>query len=92
MNDKIVDTLENLIALNEAQAPLEDIDAAVIEARRVLDDFLKDSGTMNQGQKKKLIDWMAACPDAEFTEITKIETDGSVFIVSVDCAIERETS
>jgi len=49
MNDKIVDTLENLIALNEAQAPLEDIDAAVIEARRVLDDFLKDSGTMNKG-------------------------------------------
>jgi len=47
---------------------------------------------MDEEQKKKLRDWLAACPDAEFTEITKIETDGSVFIVSVDCAIERETS
>ena len=46
---------------------------------------------MDEEQKKRLMDWLAACPDAEFTEITKIETDGSVFIVSVDCAIERLT-
>ena len=54
--------------------------------------FRKGINHMDEEQKKKLRDWLAACPDAEFTEITKIETDGSVFIVSVDCAIERETS
>ena len=45
--DNLKETIENLIALHEAQAPLEDIDAAVIEARRVLDDFFKDCGTLN---------------------------------------------
>lgn len=44
---------------------------------------------MNKEQKKKLMEWLAACPDAEFTEVTKIEEWGDIFIVSVDCAIER---
>lgn len=55
--------IENLIALHEVQAPREDIDVAVIEARRVkgelekldaidnlketLDDFFKDCGTLS---------------------------------------------
>jgi len=38
------------------------------------------------------MDWLAACPDAEFTEVTNTEIDGDIFIVSIDCAIERETS
>jgi hypothetical protein len=35
------ETIENLIALHEMQAPLEDIDAAIIEARRVLDNLFQ---------------------------------------------------
>lgn len=34
---KLKDTIENLIALHEMEAPWDAIDAAVIEARRALD-------------------------------------------------------
>ena len=37
--DNLKETIENLIALHEVQAPLEDIDAAIIEARRMLDNL-----------------------------------------------------
>ena len=33
--------IENLIALHEVQAPREDIDAAIIEARRMLDNLFQ---------------------------------------------------
>jgi hypothetical protein len=39
--DSLKDTIENLITLHEAQAPLEDIDAAIIEARRALDNLFQ---------------------------------------------------
>ena len=39
--DNLKETIENLIALHEAQAPLEDIDAAIIEARRILDNLFQ---------------------------------------------------
>ena len=41
--DNLKDTIENLIALHEVQAPLEDIDAAIIEARRALDNLFQDN-------------------------------------------------
>ena len=45
MTQILRETIENLIALHEMQAPLEDIDAAIIEARRVLDNlFQANSG------------------------------------------------
>ena len=45
MTEPLRETIENLIALHEMQAPLEDIDAAIIEARRVLDNlFQANSG------------------------------------------------
>jgi hypothetical protein len=39
--DNLKDTIENLITLHEVQAPLEDIDAAIIEARRALDNLFQ---------------------------------------------------
>lgn len=39
--DNLKETIENLIALHEVQAPLEDIDAAIIEARRMLDNLFQ---------------------------------------------------
>jgi hypothetical protein len=39
--DSLKDTIENLITLHEVQAPLEDIDAAIIEARRALDNLFQ---------------------------------------------------
>lgn len=42
--DDLKDTIENLIALHEMQAPLEDIDAAIIEARRTLDNLFQERG------------------------------------------------
>lgn len=39
--DNLKDTIENLIELHEMQAPLEDIDAAIIEARRMLDNLFQ---------------------------------------------------
>ena len=39
--DNLKETIENLIALHEIQAPLEDIDAAIIEARRMLDNLFQ---------------------------------------------------
>ena len=42
--DNLRDTIENLIALHEMQAPLEDIDAAIIEARRTLDNLFQANG------------------------------------------------
>ena len=41
--DSLKDTIENLITLHEVQAPLEDIDAAIIEARRALDNLFQDN-------------------------------------------------
>jgi hypothetical protein len=41
--DNLKDTIENLITLHEVQAPLEDIDAAIIEARRALDNLFQDN-------------------------------------------------
>ena len=35
--DNLKEIIENLIALHELQAPLEDIDAAIIEARRIIE-------------------------------------------------------
>ena len=42
--ENLRDTIENLITLHEMQAPLEDIDAAIIEARRTLDNLFQESG------------------------------------------------
>ena len=39
--DSLKETIENLISLHEVQAPLEDIDAAIIEARRALDNLFQ---------------------------------------------------
>ena len=39
--DNLKETIENLITLHEVQAPLEDIDAAIIEARRMLDNLFQ---------------------------------------------------
>lgn len=44
MTEKLRETLENLIALHEMQAPLKDIDAAIIEARRTLDNLPQAEG------------------------------------------------
>lgn len=85
MTDKIVDTLENLIELNEAQAPLEDIDVAVIEARRVLDDFFKDSGTA----ESELYEWLETCPTHEW-EVNHSQDDGCMVIFR--WPVEQETS
>jgi len=41
--DNLKETIENLIALHEVQAPLEDIDAAIIEARRMLDNLFQEN-------------------------------------------------
>ena len=41
--DNLKETIENLIALHEMQAPLEDIDAAIIEARRMLDNLFQEN-------------------------------------------------
>jgi hypothetical protein len=41
--ENLKETTENLIALHEVQAPLEDIDAAIIEARRALDNLFQDN-------------------------------------------------
>jgi len=41
--ENLKETIENLIALHEVQAPLEDIDAAIIEARRALDNLFQDN-------------------------------------------------
>ena len=40
--DNLKEAVETLIALHEVQAPLEDIDAAIIEARRALDNLFQD--------------------------------------------------
>ena len=39
--ENLKETIENLITLHEVQAPLEDIDAAIIEARRALDNLFQ---------------------------------------------------
>lgn len=39
--ENLKETIENLISLHEVQAPLEDIDAAIIEARRALDNLFQ---------------------------------------------------
>ena len=44
MIENLRDTIENLIELHEMQAPLEDIDAAIIEARRMLDNLFQAQG------------------------------------------------
>ena len=41
MTENLKETIVNLIALHEVQAPLEDIDAAIIEARRMLDNLFQ---------------------------------------------------
>jgi|11BtaG_2_1085332.scaffolds.fasta_scaffold06986_3 hypothetical protein len=41
--ENLKETIENLITLHEVQAPLEDIDAAIIEARRALDNLFQDN-------------------------------------------------
>jgi hypothetical protein len=43
MANELRDILENLIELHEVQAPLEDIDAAIIEARRALDSLFQSN-------------------------------------------------
>ena len=40
--DNLKDTIENLIELHELEAPWDEIDAAVIEARRALDNLFQD--------------------------------------------------
>ena len=44
MTEKLRETIENLIELHEMQAPLKDIDAAIIEARRTLDNLPQAEG------------------------------------------------
>ena len=63
MTEKLKETIVNLIALHEAHAPLEDIDAAIIEARRMLDNLFQASSggneTMNDDEKiMKLAQWL----------------------------------
>ena len=41
MIENLKETIENLTELHEMQAPLKDIDAAIIEARRVLDNLFQ---------------------------------------------------
>lgn len=40
MIDEIIVTIENIIELHEIEASLEDIDAAIVEAWRVLNNYL----------------------------------------------------
>lgn len=39
MNEKLLDILENLIALHEVEAPLKDIDEAIQKAREFIDNY-----------------------------------------------------
>jgi len=41
--DNLKDTIENLIELHELEAPWDEIDAAIIEARRALDNLFQDN-------------------------------------------------
>ena len=81
MNDKIVDALENLIALNEMQAPLEDITAAVTEAQKMLDSLPR--------KQQAFTDWLNACPNAEYAEVSGTTKDGELTIVYVDIVMEE---
>ena len=46
MIDEIIVTIENIIELHEIEASLDDIDAAIVEARRVLNNYLGKEQSM----------------------------------------------
>ena len=78
----------NRMSIEECHAWLEE-DSLRREAFMVGKERLAKRKAEQEVKYARLMEWLAACPDATFTEITKTEEWGNGFIVSVDCVITK---